>query len=110
VIWLATCEGATMIAAALVVCFIASLTDLLDGYLARRLGAITPFGTLMDPVVDKMLALGLLFVFCLQGFLPLWLVIVNLFRELLVSGVRQVEASHGHVVGANWSGKAKFAL
>lgn len=54
--------------------------------------------------------LGALFVFSDRGLLPLWLVLVNLFRELLVSAIRQINAAEGGVVGANWMGKLKFNL
>ena len=91
---------------------LASATDWLDGYLARTRKAITTFGIVMDPVADKLLILGMLFVFADPeiGLLPLWLALVNLFRELLISGIRAVQAAEGKIIPANWMGKLKFCL
>lgn len=88
----------------------AGVSDWLDGYLARSREEVSDFGTLMDPVTDKTLVLGLLFVFAGRGLVPMWAALVVLFRELLVSGVRRVMAARGEVVGANWMGKTKFVL
>jgi len=87
-----------------------SFTDWLDGYLARTRKATTIFGTVMDPVADKILILGMLFVFSDIKLLPMWLVLINLFRELLISGIRAVQASKGSIIPANWMGKLKFCL
>ncbi len=108
VLWLAYGEGAASAAAGLGLFLIAAFTDWLDGYIARRTDSITRLGTLLDPLADKILVLGTLFVFADRGLFPLWLVLVVLFRELLVSGVRRVHALEGKVVGANWMGKTKF--
>jgi len=110
ILWLAYGRSAPALSAGLGLLVVAGVTDWLDGYLARRRDQVTPFGTLMDPLTDKMLVLGLLFVFADRGLVPMWLVLVLLFREMLVSGVRRVKAARGEVVGANWMGKTKFVL
>jgi len=110
ILWLATSESAGALGAALGVFLLAALTDWLDGYFARTRHAITPFGTVMDPVTDKILVLGLLFVFREKELLPLWPVLVNIFRELFVSGIRQLKSANGKLVGANWMGKVKFCM
>lgn len=110
ILWLATRTSTAALGAALGLFVAAGISDWLDGYLARRWHQISPFGKLMDPIADKMLVLGLLFVFSRLRVLPLWIPLVHLFRELLVSGVRSVFAARGRVVGANWMGKTKFWL
>ncbi|MFO8008659.1 MAG: CDP-alcohol phosphatidyltransferase family protein [Candidatus Brocadiia bacterium] len=87
-----------------------ALTDWLDGWLARRLHARSRLGTLLDPTVDKVMVLSALLVFVDLGLAPLWLVLLNLFRELLVTGVRGELSRPERVVGANWMGKTKYAL
>jgi CDP-diacylglycerol--glycerol-3-phosphate 3-phosphatidyltransferase len=89
---------------------ILAATDWLDGYLARRLDARTRLGTLVDPVVDKVLILTVLFVFSMRGLWPLWLVLANMLREFAVSAIRRGLTTESKVVGANWMGKTKFCL
>ncbi|MFP4029298.1 MAG: CDP-diacylglycerol--glycerol-3-phosphate 3-phosphatidyltransferase [Candidatus Brocadiia bacterium] len=102
--------GTSLRIGALCVFLFAVFTDWLDGFLARRWDQITPFGTLMDPLTDKMLVLGLFFVFADLDIIPLWLALVLLFREMMVSGIRRLKAAQGDVIGANWMGKTKFVL
>ncbi len=89
---------------------LAAVTDWLDGWLARRLNVHSRLGTLLDPVVDKVMVLSALLVFVDLGLAPLWLVLLNVFREFLVSAVRGALSRPGAVVGANWMGKAKYTL
>lgn len=89
---------------------VAVATDWADGYLARVWDQSTRIGTLLDQVVDKILVLSVLFVSVERGMLPMWLVLLNLFREFLVSDFRQLAAAHRKTVGANWMGKTKFVL
>ena len=110
ILWLATASEPEMVAGGLGLFLIAGITDWLDGYLAHRWDQVTPFGTLMDPLVDKVLILSLLIVFAHMGLFPLWIALVHLFREMLVSGVRRIKALQGELVGANWMGKTKFML
>jgi CDP-diacylglycerol--glycerol-3-phosphate 3-phosphatidyltransferase len=96
------------VAAALALFLLATISDWLDGCLARRLNARSRFGTLVDPLVDKVLILSVLFVFADLELLPMWLVLLAMFREFVVSAVRHAASGEGRVVGANWMGKAKF--
>ncbi|MEB3195723.1 MAG: CDP-diacylglycerol--glycerol-3-phosphate 3-phosphatidyltransferase [Candidatus Sericytochromatia bacterium] len=89
---------------------IASLTDWIDGYLARKLDLVTPLGQLLDPLVDKLLVSGVLVALTARGIVPAWSVTAILFREFLVTGLRALEASHGVIVSAGWLGKWKAAL
>ena len=84
-----------------------SLTDSLDGYLARSRNEVTVFGKFMDPIADKVLVVSALTALVQLGQLPAWIPIVIVARELLVSGLRMLVASAGVVVAANWIGKAK---
>ena len=95
---------------ALALFLIASFTDWLDGYIARNYNLITTFGTFIDPIADKILILGIFFAFSDLNLVPLWMVLLVLFRELLVSGVRQVSSMKGKIIGANWMGKTKASL
>ncbi len=89
---------------------LAAASDWLDGYLARRSGAVSRLGTLLDPVVDKIVVLCALLVLVDLRLLPLWLVLLNVAREFLVTAARHARTTPTHVEGANWMGKAKFAL
>ncbi len=112
ILWLTASDQTGILVIALVLFLLAALTDWLDGYLARKQSAITAFGIVMDPVTDKVLILGILFVLSSgnPAMLPLWLVLINLFRELFVSGIRQLRAYDGRLVGASWMGKLKFGI
>ncbi len=94
---------------ALGVFVLASLTDLLDGHIARSRNLITDFGKFMDPLADKVLVLAAMICFCAMGTMPAWAVIVVIFREFAVSGMRLVAVEGGRVIAAGWSGKVKTA-
>lgn len=85
----------------------ASLTDTLDGYLARRDNLITDFGILMDPLADKLLVTAALICFVAQGMVPVLVVVLILSREFLVTSIRLVAAPKGRVIAADKWGKAK---
>lgn len=95
--------------AALAVFILASLTDLLDGKIARSRNLITDFGKFMDPLADKVLVLSAMICFCATGVMPAWAVIAVIFREFAVSGMRLVAVEGGRVIAAGWSGKVKTA-
>ncbi len=95
---------------ALALFVLASFTDWLDGYLARRSQLITPFGMLWDPIADKILVLGLLIVFVWLELVPAWMVAVIVGRELLVTAVRAYAAKRRLVIPAAKEGKQKAAL
>ena len=88
---------------------VASLTDMLDGYIARHYNQITDFGKFMDPLADKCLVTAALLWFVEIGQMPAWVVLVVIVREFGVSGLRMVAADKGRVIAAGWSGKVKTA-
>ncbi len=92
---------------AVVVFILASLSDLLDGYIARHYNQISNFGKFMDPLADKMLVLSCMCFLVEKGQMPGWAVAIILFREFAVSGLRLVAAERQHVIAAAWSGKVK---
>ena len=93
----------------------AAATDVVDGYLARRWDAVTPFGRVMDPFVDKVLVIGGLILLAGGDLAPrsgitTWMAILVLGRELLVTSVRAVVESGGGAFPADWAGKVKMLL
>lgn len=86
---------------------IASITDTIDGQLARRTGQVTDFGKFADPIADKLLVMSALLILLEWGKVPAWLVIVLLAREFIISGFRLVAAGKGSVIAAGVSGKIK---
>ena len=94
---------------ALAVFIIASLTDLLDGYIARHRHQVTDFGKFMDPLADKVLVLTAMTCFCAAGRFPDWALVIVIAREFAVSGLRLVAVDNGRVIAAGWSGKVKTA-
>lgn len=95
--------------ASLAVFIIASLTDYIDGQIARKCNQITDFGKFMDPLADKLLTLAAMTMFCQWDRMPAWAVMIVLTREFAVSGLRMVAAPKGHVIAAGKSGKFKTA-
>ena len=94
---------------ALAVFILASITDTLDGYIARKYNLITDFGKFMDPIADKLLVTAAMLVFVDWHMMPAWVVIVVVAREVIVSALRLVAANNGRVIAAGWSGKVKTA-
>ena len=94
-------------AAAFALFVIAALTDWLDGFLARRWNQMTAAGALLDPIADKVLTLGTFLAFVQMRLIPAWMVLVILFRELLITGVRLFAASRRIVLAAAKEGKHK---
>ncbi|HJH62332.1 MAG TPA: CDP-diacylglycerol--glycerol-3-phosphate 3-phosphatidyltransferase [Firmicutes bacterium] len=92
---------------ALAVFVVASLTDFVDGYIARNYQQITDFGKFMDPLADKVLVLAAMLWFCQEGRLPAWALVLVVAREFAVSGLRLVAVDNGRVIAAAWSGKVK---
>lgn len=91
----------------LLVFIIASVTDWLDGYLARRDNLVTTFGKFMDPLADKMLTTAALLILMEKGFISSWVPLIVLGREFLVAGVRLAAVGEGKVIAASMWGKAK---
>ena len=88
---------------------VASLTDWLDGYLARRRQQVTTFGRLMDPLADKLLVTAAFVSIVQMGLAPAWMVAVILGREFLVTVLRGIAASRGVIISASLLGKIKMA-
>ena len=95
--------------AALAIFVLASLTDLLDGHIARSRNLVTDFGKFMDPLADKVLVVTAMLWFVECGQMPAWAVAVVIFREFAVSGMRLIAVEGGRVIAAGWSGKVKTA-
>ena len=87
----------------------ASITDTLDGYIARHYNQITDFGKFMDPLADKCLVTAAMLWFVEAGQMPAWALLIVIVREFAVSGLRMVAADKGRVIAAGWSGKVKTA-
>ena len=100
-------EGSAYVA--LGVFIAASLTDFLDGYIARHYNQITNFGKFMDPLADKVLVMAAMCWFVECGRMPGWALAIVLLREFAVSGMRLVAVEQGRVIAAGWSGKVKTA-
>ena len=92
---------------ALAVFAVASLTDMLDGKIARKNNLITVYGKLLDPLADKMLTTAALLAFMREGWCSIWIVMIVLTREFAVAGVRLIATAQGIVIPANYWGKAK---
>ena len=93
--------------AALIIFAIASLTDFVDGYIARHYNQVSDFGKFLDPLADKLLVFAAMLIFVQWGRMPAWAIMIVLTREFAVSGLRMVAASGGKVLAAGWSGKVK---
>lgn len=100
-----TGEGDKWIALALFIA--ASLTDLLDGHIARKYNLITNFGKFMDPLADKLLVCSALICLVELGRIPSWIVIVIIAREFIISGFRLIASDNGVVIAASYWGKFK---
>ncbi len=94
---------------ALVIFIVASLTDMLDGKIARKYNLITDFGKFADPLADKMLVMAAMVWFVDKGQMAGWALLIVLVREFAVSGLRMVASDKGRVIAAGWSGKVKTA-
>src|SRR5579864_3638726 len=88
----------------------AAISDMLDGYLARKLGVVSVLGKFLDPLADKLIVMAALVWLVSLGRVPAWVVVLLLARELSVTGLRSVAASEGVVIGAGHEGKTKTAL
>ncbi|GAA0124294.1 MULTISPECIES: CDP-diacylglycerol--glycerol-3-phosphate 3-phosphatidyltransferase [Clostridium] len=95
---------------ATIIFIVASITDKLDGYIARSRNQITNFGKFMDPLADKLLVTSALVVLVELGIMPAWMVMVIIAREFAVSGLRTVAASEGVVIAASQWGKWKTVV
>jgi CDP-diacylglycerol--glycerol-3-phosphate 3-phosphatidyltransferase len=95
---------------ATIVFTLAALTDLVDGWLARKMGVVSVLGKLLDPLADKLIVMACLVWMVPMGRIPAWVVVLLLGRDIAVTGLRSVAASEGVVIAAGEEGKAKTAL
>ena len=93
---------------ALVIYIVASITDAVDGHIARRDNLITDFGKFLDPIADKLLVSAALLALCNVSIMYLWATLIILAREFVVSGIRMLAASKGNVIAAGKLGKLKM--
>ena len=91
----------------LAVFLLASLTDFIDGQIARKCNQISDFGKFLDPLADKLLVIAAMTMFCQWGDFPAWALMLVLAREFAVTGLRLVAVGKGKVIAAGWSGKVK---
>lgn len=94
---------------ALTIFVLASLTDYVDGQIARKWNQVSDFGKFLDPLADKLLTLAAMCVFCEWGKFPAWALVIVLTREFAVTGLRLVAVQKGNVIAAGMSGKVKTA-
>ena len=94
---------------ALALFMVASLTDWVDGYIARKYNQVSDFGKFLDPLADKLLVVSCMCMLCQWGRMPAWALMVVLTREFAVTGLRLVAVGNGTVIAAGWSGKIKTA-
>ena len=88
---------------------LASVTDFIDGYIARKYNQVSDFGKFLDPLADKLLTIAAMAMFCQWGSFPAWALMIVLTREFAVSGLRMVAGPKGKVIAAGQSGKFKTA-
>lgn len=92
---------------ALGIFILASVTDFVDGQIARRCHQVSDFGKFLDPLADKLLVISAMSMFTQWGNFPAWALMIVLTREFAVTGLRLVAAGNGRVIAAGWSGKVK---
>lgn len=102
--------GDSMRYLALAIFIVASLTDALDGHLARKYNLVTNFGKFMDPLADKLLVCSAMICLIELGRLPAWIVLIIIAREFIISGFRLVASDNGVVIAASWWGKIKTII
>ena len=88
---------------------LASITDYIDGEIARKFNQVSDFGKFLDPLADKLLTIAAMTMFCEWGMMPAWALMIVLTREFAVTGLRLVAVGKGNVIAAGWSGKVKTA-
>lgn len=86
-----------------------SITDYIDGQIARKCNQVSDFGKFLDPLADKLITIAVMTMFCEWGSFPAWALMIVLTREFAVTGLRLVAAGKGTVIAAGWSGKVKTA-
>lgn len=100
----------SMLVLSAILFIVAALTDALDGYIARRFGQVTNLGILLDPIADKLLILSVLFTFADINLIPIWIPLLVLAREMIVTNAVGYETKRGNIPKSEWSGKLKTVL
>ena len=95
---------------ALGVFILASVTDTVDGYIARHYHQVTDLGKFLDPLADKLLVISAMAIFTERGYMPGWALALVVARELAVTGLRLIAVQNGRVIAAGWSGKVKTTV
>ena len=93
----------------LAIFMVASLTDFIDGHIARKYNQVSDFGKFLDPLADKLLTIACMCMMCEWGMMSAWALMIVLTREFAVTGLRLVAVQNGTVIAAGWSGKFKTA-
>ena len=101
--------GSKRLMLAVAIFILASVTDFLDGYIARHYNQVTDFGKFLDPLADKLLTISAMAYLCEMGHFPAWALMIILTREFAVTGLRMIAVQKGNVIAAGWSGKVKTA-
>ena len=101
--------GSKRLMLAVAIFIIASVTDFVDGYIARHYNQVTDFGKFLDPLADKLLTFSAMAYLCEMGHFPAWALMIILTREFAVTGLRLIAVQKGNVIAAGWSGKVKTA-
>ena len=102
-------QGGIWLWVSLGVFVIASITDFVDGHIARKKNQVSDFGKFLDPLADKLLVIAAMTMFTQWGIFPAWALMVVLAREFAVTGLRLIAVQKGIVIAAGWSGKVKTA-
>jgi CDP-diacylglycerol--glycerol-3-phosphate 3-phosphatidyltransferase len=95
---------------ALAIFLVASISDFIDGYLARKYDIVSNFGKVMDPLADKILVLAALLCFVHLQVIPVWMVIIVISRDFFIQGIRQMAAQEGKIIAASNWGKVKTVI
>ncbi len=107
--YLSNLQQGVLLWCALGLFIVLSLTDYVDGHIARKYNQVTDFGKFLDPLADKLLVIACMTIFTEHGLFPAWALMLVLTREFAVTGLRLVAVGKGSVIAAGWSGKVKTA-
>jgi CDP-diacylglycerol--glycerol-3-phosphate 3-phosphatidyltransferase len=109
-VFLLFCRGVFAKSLAMFVFALAAFSDYLDGKFARDLNQLSTFGKLMDPIADKILILAAFLAFVEMKLVPAWMVMIIIFRELVITGLRLIAVTRRKILSAGWQGKHKVVI
>ena len=110
ILWLISLQSKLSCFVAAVIFVLAALTDLFDGYIARKANLVTSFGKFLDPLADKVLVCSVLIMLVELGHVSAWIAIIIICRDIMVTGLRAIAADEGIVISADTFGKVKTVL